>query len=233
MVKNGCKNTIAELTKKLSKAIIIRNLFIVIGSIGLILGIGLPLILQSTQNPFENPQPFKLTNSFEDFYVMDNDTLERNYSYYIHNFEVNGLTLQQDQWDILKEMTFTEFSNYAENNTFYMERNIWGILGSSLNLNSSADNKTFVTYQLPIVIFFDFHVEIWNEDKTYWDNAYFSLIYPFSIVENGIFGDYPYTSIGFDEITLNFKGCNYNFTSGMFDKLYLDFNGSPIEAMEL
>lgn len=182
-----------------------------------------------------NPPTFQLTISFSDFYVENIDNSEKNYSYYIQSFEITGATFRQTEWDILKNMNATDFIEYGENNNLFLEQSIWGIVGSSMNINSSGDNNIFITRHTPIVLILDFRMTIWNSDHTEFRSEIFSLFYQdFFTNPTMKLNDYPYKSIsGQHDISINFSGCKYNYTSMGFVNLLLEYNGIEKEVFPL
>lgn len=205
------------------------------------MAIGLPLFIQSIDNnQCEEPeQPidetFTLTISFENFYVMNNDTLEKNYSYYLHSFELNGLRLRDSEWQPIKDMNITQWMIYVQNNIYLMEEVVFGIVDSSLNKSLSIDNLEIITNHTFVTIFSDLYMTIYNNDTTTFNsNVGFSWILYEFMPTALTWNEYTYKSTSATEnIDINIKGCSYNYTSNTFHSLYVDFNGIEKEVLAL
>lgn len=233
-----CPDIRRRLESQLSKY---RKLIIIVGFAGLIVGLGFGIAIPAlVENPFEEPEEpidetFTLTISFEDFYVMDNDTLEKNYSYYLHSFQCNGFRLSNTEWDIAKNMNYTQWAIYAQSNVYFVEQALFGVIDSSLNTSIAVDGLEFITNHTFVTMIMDFQLTIYNNDTTYWkEQIYFSLFY-FDYFSSDITWDqYPYKSTsGTEDITINVKGCSYNYTSDYFYCAYVDFNGIEKEVLTL
>lgn len=244
-IGNGCKDVRTQLTQALKMKNIwtaIGIIAIVAGSLGIITTIA---IFGSVEQPFEDrydegyadglidgDQTFQLNITIDDFYVMDNDTLEKNYSYYLHAFSVNGMRLREEEWNTSKELNGTEWMNYAQNNVYFLEQSVFEVLDSSLNNSISVDNCEFITRHLPTIIIADYELFINNNDTTdfYHDVTFSHLLWEF-ITFDIPWSNYPYKSINKTQnIDIKFLGCSYNFTSSTMDRLFIEFNGIEHEV---
>lgn len=174
----------------------------------------------------ENPPTFNLTISFDDFYIQDIDTNEKNYSYYIHAIQVEGIKFREYDWNKFKNMNSTEFILQAYTNPLFMEQNIWGIIETA-NGSVSVDNSKYELKHTPVVIISSILLYIQDQDGSKFEEASFELLNKIFIMNaTMLFSDYPYKSTTPQEdMSIHFLGASYNYTSSMFVELYIEFNG--------
>ncbi len=241
--KNGCSG----VREQLAKALKMKKIWMAIGIIAIVggsLGIMAIALFGSVENPFEDrydegyadgfadgsldiDPTFQLNISIADFYIMDNQTLEKNFSYYLHSFQVDGIRFRSDEWNISKDLNGSDWGMYAQNNAYFMEQSIFAILDSSFNSSISVDNTEFITRHLPTLIIADYEFSIYNNDTTLFseDPMFSSVVWEF-MNQDIAWSDYPYKSIERTQnIDIKILGCVYDFTNYGFDRLFIEFNG--------
>jgi hypothetical protein len=179
-----------------------------------------------------NPPTFQLTMTFDDFYVQDADTLEKNYSYYLNGFQMEGISLLDNDWNNIKDMNSTAFMMYAIGNIIYIKQSLFGLY--NINQSLKADNHSFVSREIPNIIITDFRqVDVFNDDGTMFkSDLTYSLLFDIFITSaTMLFDEYPYKSnTSKQDISIKILGIDFNFTSWESYNLFLEYNGIPLQV---
>lgn len=210
--------------KTLYKSLAISFIIITIGIATFFIGY--------TLNPPRNdPRTFQFELLFDDFYVQDIDTLEKNYSYNVNHIEISSMYFSNDTFNVISKMNATSFLLYFMENGFLVSTQFMGFASNTID---GLDNRSFSTRIIPNLIVMDISIDIYDENGEEWHNEVVFSMWVYDYMSNNVtIGDYYYLLETFNDSSIRIIGCTYNNTTNAFEKLFIKWNNVEKEVLAL